>query len=68
MVARGSAWVALSKVVVLASAGIIGSAWALVRHYTHPPPPMVVTVPIASAPGVFQDADGGVVYEVEPAP
>jgi hypothetical protein len=56
------------KVVVLASAGIIGSAWALVRHYTHPPPPMVVTVPVTSAPGVLHDADGGIVYEIEPAP
>jgi hypothetical protein len=51
------------KVVALASAGIIGSTWALVRHYTHPPPPMVVTVPLTSAPAP-RDADAGAVYEI----
>jgi hypothetical protein len=59
------------KVVVLASAGVFGSAWALVRHYTHPPPPMVVTMPVRHLPVEARDGGGGPIYEItgtEPVP
>jgi hypothetical protein len=54
----------LLKVVLLASAGIAGSTWALVRHYTRPLPPMVVTVPLRPATASAASDDGGALYEI----
>jgi hypothetical protein len=36
---------------------ILGAAWALVRHYSLTPPPMIVPVPPRAAP--TYDADSG---------
>ena len=54
----------LLKVVLLASAGIVGSTWALVRHYTRPLPPMVVTVTRPAAAARPTSDDGGALYEI----
>ena len=40
---------ALLRAFVLAAFAVGGAAWALVRYYTHPRPPMVVQVPLSAA-------------------
>jgi len=51
---------------LLAALGIVGATWALVRHYTHPLPPMRVPVPPAAAPTYDPDAGEIPVPELEP--
>ena len=45
----------LLRTVVIGLIAIGGAAWALVRHYTHTPPPLRVPVP-AAAPTYDPDA------------
>jgi hypothetical protein len=46
----------LVRTVLIALLAIGGATWALVRHYTHTPPPMRVPVPRAAP---TYDADAG---------
>jgi hypothetical protein len=45
------------RLMVFALVGVAGAVYGLVRYYTHSMPPLVVTVPPASAP--TYDADAG---------
>ncbi|HLK37834.1 MAG TPA: hypothetical protein VKU41_13830 [Polyangiaceae bacterium] len=44
------------RALILGSIGIAGATWALVRHYTRTPAPMLVPVPSAAP---TYDADAG---------
>jgi hypothetical protein len=48
------------RVMILASFGIVGSIWALIRHYEHPMLPMTVQVPAREAKATW-DAGAGFV-------
>jgi hypothetical protein len=48
---------AVVRFVLLAALGIAGAVWGLVRHYTHPLPPM--RVPVSPAPAPTYDPDAG---------
>jgi hypothetical protein len=50
----------LLRVMLLASIGIVGSIWALIRHYEHPMLPMTVQVPAQQAKSAW-DAGAGFV-------
>jgi hypothetical protein len=45
------------RALLLGTIAIAGAAWALVRHYTHPLPPLRVPLTPSSAP--TYDADAG---------
>jgi hypothetical protein len=47
----------LLRALLLGTIAIAGAAWALVRHYTHPLPPLRVPLTPSSAP--TYDADAG---------
>jgi hypothetical protein len=47
----------LLRALLLGAIAIAGAAWALVRHYTHPLPPLRVPLTPSSAP--TYDADAG---------
>ena len=47
----------LVRTFVFGVAAILGAAWALLRHYSLTPPPMIVPVPPRTAP--TYDADAG---------
>ena len=55
------------RTLFFAGVAIVGAAWALHRHYTHVPAPMLV--PAAPRPAPTYDADAGEmpVPEVEPS-
>jgi len=50
----GVGWIV--RLILFALVAIAGAAWALVRHYTHPLPPLRVPVPSAAP---TYDADAG---------
>jgi hypothetical protein len=47
----------LIRTAIFGVVAIFGAAWALVRHYTHEPPPL--TVPVTPRPAPTYDADAG---------
>ncbi|WP_394844377.1 hypothetical protein LZC95_45910 [Pendulispora brunnea] len=50
---------ALIRVFLLSVVAVVGSAYALVRYYTRPHPPMVVPSPSATVPTQADPSDGG---------
>jgi hypothetical protein len=53
------------RLIVFALVAIAGAAWALVRHYTHPLPPL--RVPVTSSAPAY-DADAGEIPVPETIP
>jgi hypothetical protein len=49
----------LVRTVLIGVLAIGGATWALVRHYTHTPPPMRVPVPAVPAEAPTYDPDAG---------
>jgi hypothetical protein len=49
----------LLRTVLVGLLAIGGATWALVRHYTHTPPPMLVPVPSVPAEAPTYDPDAG---------